>query len=64
MWRDEASYLTLGQTNSVGREKERKREKSERGERSFNLSLRSMEIGESVFIGPRAKDHLLNKGYA
>ena len=64
MWRDEASYLTLDQTNSVGREKERKREKSERRERSFNLSLRSMEIGGSVFIGPRTKDHLLNKGYA
>ena len=70
MWQDEASHLTLDQTNSVGRrrrkkgKKKEKREKRERGERSSNLSLRSMEIGGSVFIGPRIKDHLLDKGYA
>ena len=70
MWQDEASHLTLDQTNSVGRrrrkigKKKEKREKRERGERSSNFSLRSTEIDGSVFVGPRTKDHLLNKGYA
>ena len=40
-----------------------KKEKRERRESSSNFSLRSMEIGGSVFIRPRTKDHLLNKGY-
>ena len=48
-----------------GREKGReKREKRERGERSSNFSPRSTKIGGSVFVGPRTKDHLLDKGYA
>ena len=59
MWQDEASQLTLDQTNSVGREKEREM----REERSSNFSLRSTEIGGSIFVGPRTKDHLLDKGY-
>ena len=46
------------------RKKEREMKvKSERGERSSNFSLRSTEIGGSVFIGPRTKDHLFDKGY-
>ena len=70
MWQDEASYLTLDQTNSVGRKrrkrgkKKEKRDKRERGERSSNFSLQSMEIGGLVFVGPRTIDHLLDKGYA
>ena len=44
-------------------EKKEKREKRERGERNSNFSLRSMEIGGSVFVGPRTKDHLPDKGY-
>ena len=43
-----------------GKEKEGKRE---RGERSSNFSLRSTEIDRLVFVGPRTKDHLLDKGY-
>ena len=46
-----------------GEEKGEKKEKKERGERSSNFSLRSIEIGGSVFVGPRTKDHLLDKGY-
>ena len=70
MWQDEASHLTLDQTNSVGRRRRRrgkkkeKREKRERRERSSNFSLRSTEIGGLDFVGPRTKDHLLDKGYA
>ena len=41
----------------------RKEEKREREERSSNFSLRSTEIGGLGFIGPRTKDHLLDKGY-
>ena len=54
MWQDEASHLTLDQTNSMGRrrrksgEKKEKREKRERGERNFNFSLPSTEISGSV----------------
>ena len=69
MWQDEAFHLTLDQTNSmrrrrrkVGKKKE-KIEKRERGERNSNFSLRSTEIGGSIFVGPRTKDHLLDKGY-
>ena len=70
MWQDEASHLTLDQKNSVGRRRRRrgkkkeKRDNRERRERSSNFSLRSTEIGGSVFVEPRTKDHLLNKGYA
>ena len=66
MWQDEASHLTLDQTNSVGRRRRRgkKKEKRKKRERSSNFSLRSTEIGGSVFIWPRTKDHLLDKGYA
>ena len=49
------------------RKKKKKKEKGEmreRGERSSNFSLRFTEIGGSVFVGPKTKDHLLNKGYA
>ena len=42
----------------------KKEEKRERGERSFNFSIRSTEIGGLVFVWPRTKDHLLDKGYA
>ena len=35
-----------------GRER---RDKGERGERNSNFSLRSTEIGGSVFVGPRTK---------
>ena len=70
MWQDEAFHLTLDQTNSmrrrrrkVGKKKE-KREKRERVERNSNFSLRSTEIGGSIFVWPRTKDHLLDKGYA
>ena len=38
--------------------------KKKRGERSSNFSLQSTEIGGSVFVGPRTKGHLLDKGYA
>ena len=38
--------------------------KRERGRESSNFSLRSKEIGWSEFIGPRAKVHLLDEGYA
>ena len=61
--------MTLDQTNSEGRrrrkrgKKKEKREKRERGERSSNFSLRSTEISGSVFVGPRTKDPLLDKGY-
>ena len=41
-----------------------KEEKRERGERSSNFSLLSTEIGGSVFVGPRIKDHLLDEGCA
>ena len=64
MWQDEASHSTLDQTNSVVREKEKKKKKREREERSSIFSLRSMEIGGSIFVRPRTKDHLLDKGYA
>ena len=70
MWQDEASHLTLEQTNSVGRRRrnrgknKEKKEKRERGKRSSNFSLRSTEIGGSVFVGPITIDHLLDKGYA
>ena len=70
MWQDEASHLTLNQTNSVGRrrrkrgKKKEKREKRGRGEKSSNFSLRSTEISGSVFVGLGTKDHLLDKGYA
>ena len=39
MWQDEASYLTLDETNSVGREKERKKERREKDERKSLTSL-------------------------
>ena len=70
MWQDEASHLTLDQTNSMGRrrrkrgKKKEKREIRERGERSSNFSLRSTEISRSVFVGSRTKDYLLDKGYS
>ena len=32
--------------------------------RASNFSLRSTEIQLSVFVGPRTKVHLLDKGYA
>ena len=57
------SHLTMLDQTS-GEEKGEKKEKRERGERSSNFSLRSMEIGGSVLIGLRTKDHLLDKGYA
>ena len=70
MWQDEAPHLTLDQTNPVGRrrrkegkKKRKRKERRERGETSSNFSLRSTEIGGSVFVGPRTKDHLLDKGY-
>ena len=60
------SYLTLDQviqwkSKLVGKKEEEKRE---RGERSSNFSLRSTEIGGSVFVRPKTKDHMLDKGYA
>ena len=70
MWQDEASHLTLDQTNSMGRrirnggKNKEKREKRERGKRSSNFSLQSTEIGGSVFVGLRTIDHLIDKGYA
>ena len=57
------SHLISDQTNSVGRRRRKGGEK-ERGERNSNFSLRSTKIGGSVFVGPRTKDHLLDKGYA
>ena len=59
------SYLImLDQTGGEekGKRKEKK-EKRERGERSFNFCLRSTEISGSVFVEPRTKDHLLDKGF-
>ena len=35
----------------------------EKGERDANLSLQSMEIGWSEFIGQRTKIHLLDEDY-
>ena len=70
MWQDEAFDLTLDQTNSLGRRRRKKgknkekREKRERRERSFSFSLQSTKINGSVFVGPKPKDHLLDKGYA
>ena len=70
MWQDEASHLTLDQTNSMGRrrrkrgKKKEKREKRERREKSSNFCLRSTKISGLVFVRPRTKDHLLDKGYA
>ena len=57
MWQDVASHLTLDQKiwwreEKKGRERRYKRE---RGERNYNFSLRSMEIGGSVFVEPRKK---------
>ena len=46
------------------REGGEKKEKRERTERSSNFSLRFTEIGGSVFVKPRTKDHLLDKGFA
>ena len=64
MWQDEDIPLDFGPNKFGGEEKKKeKREKRERGERSSNFSLRSTEIGWSVFVGPRTKDHLLDKGY-
>ena len=44
----------------------RRGEKRERKEKKkvFNLSLRSTEIGLSIFFGARGKVSLCNKGYA
>ena len=67
MWQDEASHLTLDQTNLMGRrrrkrgEKEREKKRRETGEKSSNFSLRSTEIGGLVFLEPGTKDHLLDK---
>ena len=47
-----------------GKKKRREERKREREERSSNFSLRYTEIGGSVFVGLKTKDHLLNKGYA
>ena len=44
--------------------REKKGEKRERGERSSNFSLRSTEIDGLVFVRPRSKDCLFDKGYA
>ena len=43
------------------RVRERRRESRER---SSNFSLRSMELGCSVFVGPRTKGHLCHESYA
>ena len=52
--------------NKFGGEKKKKekREKRGRGEKSSNFSLRSTEIGGSVFVELGTKDHLLEKGYS
>ena len=65
-WQDEDIPLDFGPNNSVDKEigGKKEEEKKERGERSSNFSLRSTKIGGSVFVGPRTKDHLLDKGYA
>ena len=66
-WQDEDIPLDFRPNNSldkeIGGKKKEKREKRESGERSSNFSLRSTEIGGSVFVGLRTKDHLLDKGY-
>ena len=40
------------------------REKEESGVRSSTLSLRSTEIGLSVFVGARGKVHLQDESFA
>ena len=56
------SHLTLDQTNSMERRK--RGEKIERRERSSNFYLQSTKIGGWVFVEPRTKDYLLDKGFA
>ena len=65
MWQDEDIPLDFRPNNLVEKEigGKKKEEKRERGKRSSNFSLRSMEISGSIFFRQRTKDHLLDKGY-
>ena len=42
---------------------EKRRKREEKGKRVFCFSLRSMEIGSSVFVGVRCKVHLCDESY-
>ena len=45
------------------KKKEKKRKKKESGVRSSTFSLRSTEIGPSVFVGARGKVHLCDESF-
>ena len=44
-------------------DKGKKRQKRERGVKSFTFSLRFMEIGPSVFVGARGKVHQCDESF-
>ena len=46
------------------RKKEKKRKRKESGVRNSTLSLRSTEIGQSVFLEERGKVHLQDESFA
>ena len=46
------------------KKKEKKRKKKESGVRSTTFSLRSTEIGPSIFVGARDKVHLRDESFA
>ena len=50
MWQDEASHLTLDQTNSVRREKEKKWERREKDEREAPTSLYDIQRSVGRFL--------------
>ena len=50
----------MGEKEKGGKEK---KEEGESGLRSSTFSLRSIEIGPSVFIGARAKVHLRDQSF-
>ena len=50
--------------NEGKKRKEKKRKMKESGMRSSTLSLRSTEIGSSVFVGAKEKVHPRNENFA